>query len=622
MLPLTEIPMRHRRHLRAGLLLTLACALLTACETSGERDEDTAFEERECGETTVSREPQPAVERLASALSGSAYRTEDGGVRIVLAPIIDVASGDVEQDLQASDFTLTAAGQAVDEFTVRATGGDTTAAVDVVFVLDTTGSMAWAIDGVRQGVGEFARGLTASGLDIRFGGIEFGDGVRSSTALGSDTALRSWLDRLTAIGGNDAPENPVDALLAAAGAMQFRDEALRYYIVVTDTGFHELSDGSGCADNNLADVVEALRGEALMAVVYARLGDPAGVHPELLVGGVGGLYVLIDIVAALTDFDISTDTPTDDVLRDVHVIDIPRGAIAAAADAVTVVYDSGSRTLTTTLTIRGEAGGGGGGDAGPDAGGDAGDMGGDAAADAGDAAGDDATGDVAGPDAGDDASEDGGAAADASDAAVDAVVEAGCATLCEARDNDEDGFCSQEGYFGVAACTSYCAPRWGGWDAAVRAAFTDCVETSPLCFETISQCLITRVYEDELGEEAPVAQRAIVRGAGFDEHDGGWVFAELNRGFGDDTALVQTRVREGAFELTWDFTAPLPLSGGVRATLYVDTDESVSCQVGTDLTFWAETLAEVGTDPLEWVLRLTPADATGEEIGETVCDTF
>jgi hypothetical protein len=598
--------MRHRRNLRLGPFPYLAFVLLLACETSGERDEDTAFEERECGETTVAREAQPAVERLASVLSGSAYRTEDGGVRIVLAPIIDVASGDVEQDLEASDFTLTAAGQAVDEFTV-----------------DTTGSMAWAIDGVRQGVGEFARGLSASGLDIRFGGIEFGDGVRSSTALGSDEALRGWLQRLTAIGGNDAPENPVDALLAAADAMQFRDEALRYYIVVTDTGFHELSDGSGCADHNLADVVEALRGEALMAVVYARLGDPAGVHPELLVGGVGGLYVLIDIVAALTDFDISTDTPTDDVLRDVHVIEIPRGAIDAAADAVTVRYDSGSRTLTTTLTIRGEAGGGGGPDAGPDAGGDAGDMGGDVAADSGDAGGSDLPeGDGPGDDVAADDADDAADGAEPGDAAVDGAVAAGCAALCEARDNDEDGFCSQEGYFGVDACAAYCGPRWGGWDAGVRAAFTDCVENAPLCFETISQCLMTRVYADELAEDTPLAQRAIVRGSGFGEHDGGWVFAELDRGFGDDTALVQTRVRDGAFELTWDFTALLPVSGGVRATLYVDTDESVSCEVGTDLTFWAETTAEVGTEPLEWVLRLTPADATGADIGETVCDTF
>ena len=46
---------------------------------------------------------------------------------------------------------------------------------DVVFVLDVTGSMGWAIDGVRRGIGRFADDLNRNKIDFRVGLVAFRD---------------------------------------------------------------------------------------------------------------------------------------------------------------------------------------------------------------------------------------------------------------------------------------------------------------------------------------------------------------------------------------------------------------------------------------------------------------
>ena len=160
-------------------------------------------------------------------------------------------------------------------------------AIDVLFVLDVTGSMQYAIDGVRDGIIEFARGLEESKLDARVGLLAFRDRLETNsrfpalmrralpksraparsgrkrrggdpktaptTPAGGDSGEEPFLievagevftkdyaefgrevgRKLKADGGGDTPESSLDALAVAAG-QEFRKEATRVLILITD----------------------------------------------------------------------------------------------------------------------------------------------------------------------------------------------------------------------------------------------------------------------------------------------------------------------------------------------------------------------------------------------------
>ena len=333
----------------------LGCSIILFCISACtviERDEDTQFEAKECGETQEERTPSPEVDTLDTAVSGVAYRKENGEVEIVLSPMIDARSGQVIEEYTSEHLQLSSNDQDVESFTLTKVNPDTPAAVDVVFVIDSTGSMAWALDGVKIGVNAFAQGLESSGLNLQFAAIEFGDEVRSSIPLGDAEAVSTWLTKFGAEGGGDGPESPLDALVAADTQIDFRPDALRYYIVITDVGFHERSDGSKCSDFNLTEVVDRFRGQALFAVVYASLGGGVGVDPNWLTRSIGGLFFKIDIQEALASFNISTDNPTDDVLKESHVIRVPAEESSEIGDEVQINYTRNDVSLSVTLEVK------------------------------------------------------------------------------------------------------------------------------------------------------------------------------------------------------------------------------------------------------------------------------
>ncbi|MFO0967286.1 MAG: vWA domain-containing protein [Gemmataceae bacterium] len=120
--------------------------------------------------------------------------------------------------------------------------------VDVVFVLDVTGSMSAEIDGVRNAIEGFAGGLKREKLDAQIGLVYFrdriggdGDPPEDSKELLFDgkpftrdpLALKREIGKLTAMGGGDAPESGLDAL-DYASKLPFRADAAKVLIFITD----------------------------------------------------------------------------------------------------------------------------------------------------------------------------------------------------------------------------------------------------------------------------------------------------------------------------------------------------------------------------------------------------
>ncbi len=122
---------------------------------------------------------------------------------------------------------------------------DQVAKVDVVFVLDVTGSMGPFLQGVKDGIKDFANGLDDLNLDARLGLLAFGDRVNGEEPdvlkFGKDkspftndpAAFRDALASIKVKGGGDAPESSLDGL-AEAAAFKFRAKTTRVLLLITD----------------------------------------------------------------------------------------------------------------------------------------------------------------------------------------------------------------------------------------------------------------------------------------------------------------------------------------------------------------------------------------------------
>lgn len=115
---------------------------------------------------------------------------------------------------------------------------------DIVFVLDVTSSMQWAIDDLKNGIGKFADALGQARIDFRLGLVTFQDvtipGEKVEVVLfkggpfTTDPATFSdKVAELKASGGGDIPESSLEGVEAACG-MPFRPDATKVLLFVTD----------------------------------------------------------------------------------------------------------------------------------------------------------------------------------------------------------------------------------------------------------------------------------------------------------------------------------------------------------------------------------------------------
>jgi uncharacterized protein YegL len=307
------------------------------------RDESIAFDEKKCGSVNQPRPPSPSVE-TGSQLSGSALRQTDGSVRVILNPIVST-SGSLTMDLTSADVGMAVNGKTSASFELKAVAQASPVPVDMVFVIDTTGSMFWAIDGVVAGIQGFVNLMKSFNMDVKIGGIEFGDEIRSRSELADIDTFKVWLDKLGVISGADAPESPLDAMLDSYKKMSFRKGAQRYFILITDAGFHERTDDSKCSDTTLKEVADAMRGRVFFGLVSAANSSSAGVNPSEITRALGGMTVPVKASVVLSGFNVSVDTPLDDAMQATHVITIPASDVETGAKDVTVTHQGSTVTI-------------------------------------------------------------------------------------------------------------------------------------------------------------------------------------------------------------------------------------------------------------------------------------
>jgi len=114
--------------------------------------------------------------------------------------------------------------------------------VDVMFALDTSGSMQYAINGVRDGITKFASGLRAQRLDFRVGLVDFCHPNTPPTTkvlrFGESPFTNDVEQFRTAVGklrerGGGPDEASLEGITAAAD-QPWREKATRVIILITD----------------------------------------------------------------------------------------------------------------------------------------------------------------------------------------------------------------------------------------------------------------------------------------------------------------------------------------------------------------------------------------------------
>jgi len=115
--------------------------------------------------------------------------------------------------------------------------------IDVLFVVDVTGSMKGEINGIKNGINNFVSTLNSRELDTQVGLIAFGDRFEgeepqilsfAGEPFTKDTnSFETKLGKMGMVGGGDNEESSLDALVLGA-RQPFRKDATKAILLITD----------------------------------------------------------------------------------------------------------------------------------------------------------------------------------------------------------------------------------------------------------------------------------------------------------------------------------------------------------------------------------------------------
>ncbi|WP_010681316.1 S-layer homology domain-containing protein [Acetivibrio cellulolyticus] len=145
---------------------------------------------------------------------------------------------------------------------------------DIIFAIDSTGSMGDKIENVITNVNEFAEELSKN-VEIRFGLIDYKDIYE----VGETTINCGWftdvnelkkrVDEILVYGGGDVPESAVDAL-EEARTMGFRPNAKKFIVLLTDADY---KDGTHFTDvTTMAQEIDLLKNDGIITSVVSDIG--------------------------------------------------------------------------------------------------------------------------------------------------------------------------------------------------------------------------------------------------------------------------------------------------------------------------------------------------------------
>ncbi len=134
--------------------------------------------------------------------------------------------------------------------------------IDLVFIIDKTGSMEDNVRGIRAYIDLFFEHFTRLGHDAAFGLVTFADAMKKKPKVQGVTTdhgkFKNWLYKIKFEGGGDLAESGLEALMAALHKAKFRGNTQRFFILASDGVFHD-ADYDGRSEYSQDEVIEALQ---------------------------------------------------------------------------------------------------------------------------------------------------------------------------------------------------------------------------------------------------------------------------------------------------------------------------------------------------------------------------
>ncbi|MEK7396874.1 MAG: vWA domain-containing protein [Candidatus Poribacteria bacterium] len=136
--------------------------------------------------------------------------------------------------------------------------------VDIVFIIDITGSMDSSINEIRNYIKDFIKPIEEKGMDMALGLVEYTDEAVDKPKIFGLTRypdeFKKWIDKIRLSGGVDLPESGYEAIISALEDIEYRKSANRFLIFISDAMQHDLKY-DGKSEYTLYDIIKRLKEE-------------------------------------------------------------------------------------------------------------------------------------------------------------------------------------------------------------------------------------------------------------------------------------------------------------------------------------------------------------------------
>ncbi len=236
--------------------------------------------------------------------------------------------------------------------------------VDVVFVIDSTGSMSSSIRAVKNNVAEFSKYLSEQSISLRLGLIEYrdvkNDGIDSTVVHSANHSnwmnVSQFINELTEVvadGGGDSPETPIDALgHLTEGTMLWNSDAYKFAVLITDASY-KVDNNHGISD--MDDMIKRLQEKDIqVSTITSSYNSKTYGNLAGMTGGIqGDLYGnFSEILQDYADSIVGGARPTQD-----YSIRISEETTGLPISGATISWSGGSASVTdkngmTVITTR------------------------------------------------------------------------------------------------------------------------------------------------------------------------------------------------------------------------------------------------------------------------------
>ena len=161
--------------------------------------------------------------------------------------------------------------------------------MDVIFIIDTTGSMVDNVRGVKDYIHLFINPIEDKKFDVFLGLVDFTDlqfrEAKVFAPTGDVKKFKKWLDKIVFIGGGDLPESGYEALITAVEKINYRKNAQRFFIFISDAPQHDF-DYDGKSRYTLDRIINRMNEENITVDVIGANYLPM----KQLAWGTGGQW--------------------------------------------------------------------------------------------------------------------------------------------------------------------------------------------------------------------------------------------------------------------------------------------------------------------------------------------